>query len=576
MANYYYATARVYITPGAIDGQINNTDLQPIVKNNPVDCYNGWKVWYVIDVYRSTESDFTKWQASTSKGTLLSGTLKKATINLNTSDSNIYAGNGGQFQNVQSHLEISVTRDTTTGGGTVSCTPTISITQNDANSGIDQPVTNIQWLNTGGVVPAIAFTAKVPVPTFPSDTIDAWRKTQYGTNRVIFPIVERFWDQCQNKWLVMIYGSHSGIDTLWYFDQYGQNPTSPISTGVTITSANQKDMNAKQWLALNQAKAGLTCKGDGATSTDPGNPEVNVAPPTDYLRWNPPPHAESRSVPYSIRNAKTFLNASGNPLDAYNVELAANFYTKSNNIVSDSKGYSYLERGRIFQDKNSAAVLNSAATSKPADSATAKQWGFRFMYNPTTISYNTSANNSIDWTLGSKDSAALLSGNQQVTLQIYLNRIVDLGYLSQGKSSGAAAYGRDLSQDEIKGILSRGTEYDLEFLYRCLTGDPITNNPLLNSNFKDTGSADIGYITGVPLWMYLNDNMRYYGSVASLGVNHVIFNTEMVPMLSVVDISFSRYPAQFGNSSDTVKGIYTSTSGANTQKSASGPNGTGG
>jgi len=572
MANYYYATARVYITPGAITGQVNNTDLQPIVKNNPVDCYNGWKVWYVIDVYRSTESDFTKWQASTSKGTLLAGTLKKATINLNTSDPNIYAGNNAQFQNIQSHLEISVTRDTTTGGGTVSCTPTIAITQNDANSGIDQPVTNVQWLNTGGSAPAIAFTAKQPIPTFPSDTVDAWRKTQYGTNTVIFPIVDSFWDQCQNKWLVMIHGSHSGIATLWYFDQYGQNPTAPISSGVTITSANQKSNNDKQWLALNQAKAGLTCQGAGASNSIPGNPNVNVAPPTDSVRWNPPPHSESRSVPYSIRNAKTFLNASGNPLDAYNVELAANFYSISTKATTTSSSgstvYSYLERGRIFQDKNSAAVLNSAATGKPADTASAKQWGFRFMYNPTTISYTTSANNSIDWTLGSKDSAALLAGNQQVTLQLYLNRIVDLGYLSQGKSSGAAAYGRDLSKDEVQGILSRGTEYDLEFLYRCLTGDPLTNNPLLNSQFSSTGSADIGYITGVPLWMYLNDNLRYFGSVASLGVNHMIFNTEMVPMLSVIDVTFSRYPAQFGNSVDTVKGIYTAANGTNTQKTA--------
>ena len=216
-------------------------------------------------------------------------------------------------------------------------------------------------------------------------------------------------------------------------------------------------------------------------------------------------------------------------------------------------------------------MLNQTNTGgKPPGPNESNQWGFRFMYNPTSFSYSTAANNSIDWTLGSKDTAALLAGNQTVQLQLYLNRIVDLNYLNvlYGNSSAKigmnvyqqlspiAAYGRELSPAEIQGLLNRGTEYDLEFLYRCLTGDPQTNNPLLNDSLKKTGSADIGYITGIPLWLYLNDNLRYFGSVSGFEVNHLIFSTEMVPTLSVVTLSFGRYPAQFANDSSTLEAVH--------------------
>jgi hypothetical protein len=56
-------------------------------------------------------------------------------------------------------------------------------------------------------------------------------------------------------------------------------------------------------------------------------------------------------------------------------------------------------------------------------------------------------------------------------------------------------------------------------------------------------TADFGYTTGVPCWLVLNENLRYFGSVASFQVNHVMFDLNMVPMLSTVSITFSRYPA---------------------------------
>lgn len=377
----------------------------------------------------------------------------------------------------------------------------------------------------------------------------------------------------------MVVDSKEGTATLYSSDENARTFTMVLGKKDAFlpqpSQPKKLAWNQKNDAAMKKALDAKACS--GPTSEDPPKTigadfNVEVSPPTDFLRWNPPPHSQSRSIPYSIRTG-FYDTATLNP--EYNtfqgIQNSANFYSQSGfDEVSSKKGYSYLERGRIFQDAESAAVLNSVnTTGKSVGSGKAKQWGFRFMYNPTSLSYGTQANNSIDWTLGSKDTAALLAGNQTVSFQLLLNRVVDLSYLNAlygykseavaaRQPSMAASYGRELDPKEIEGIMNRGTEYDLEFLYRCLAGDPQTNNPLLNEKLRKTGSADIGYITGIPLWLYLNDNMRYFGSVTGVDVNHLIFNTEMVPTLSYVTISFGRYPAQFANDATSLKSVHDS------------------
>jgi hypothetical protein len=130
--------------------------------------------------------------------------------------------------------------------------------------------------------------------------------------------------------------------------------------------------------------------------------------------------------------------------------------------------------------------------------------------------------------------------------------------MAAAKRDETAAYGRPLQEEERYGLLNRGTEYDLEFLYRCLNGDPEENTMLLDENYganighkEYRRSSDIGYITGIPLWMYLGPNLRYFGSVTGLNVTHKIFDLNMVPMLTVVSVDFTRYPAQFNVEGET-------------------------
>jgi hypothetical protein len=300
--------------------------------------------------------------------------------------------------------------------------------------------------------------------------------------------------------------------------------------------------------ARKEVVAALVANCTAATSGNQQSPEapkpdVLTTPPTANLRWNPPTHKLSRSLPFGVKmdsllSASGLVNSAGDEIEKAKVQYFDNMLRKA-------------ERGRIFQDALGASILNTNPDKLDSVSSIKgkKQWGFRFMYNPTSFSYSSSSKNDVDWTLGASDPTILLSGNANVSVELYINRIADMSYLRQllsGEnlplSNMTDVYGRNLVDEEISGLLHRGTEYDIEFLYRVLNGDPL-KNPLLFDPLYDGVTSDFGYTTAVPCWMYLNENLRYYGSVASFQVNHVMFDLHMVPMLSVVSISFARYPA---------------------------------
>jgi hypothetical protein len=283
--------------------------------------------------------------------------------------------------------------------------------------------------------------------------------------------------------------------------------------------------------------------------TETIKPPVEISPPTDKLRWNPPPHRVTSTESFGSRMSSLYTE-----IAAYGGEVIKTDDFKKWAAYSESGRFQKFEKLRIFQDAFGAKSLNRAykKTAKPASGQAGNNqlWGFRATYNPTTFSYSTAANTDVDWTLGAKDPAILLSGNQTVSFDIYLNRIADMSAVNPTTGKGAVAstagmYPRPLEVEEANGIYFRGTEYDLEFLYRVVTGDPEKKNLLLSPAYRNLGgvTADLGYTTAVPCWLYLNEDMRYYGSVASIQVNHVMFDLRMVPMLSVVTLTFARYPA---------------------------------
>lgn len=272
---------------------------------------------------------------------------------------------------------------------------------------------------------------------------------------------------------------------------------------------------------------------------DPGSGDeadlgpISSARPVDITveRTNPPSHYVTRDISLWNKIGEKALKDMGAK------DATTSFNSKQ--LLEDSLNKGRL--GMIQQDLSTAAALNKPANAK-------KPWGFRFTYNPTNFSYTTAMDYNIDWMLAEKDPANYTGGNVQVGFQLYLNRVADMSELDHLRGKGdsySKNYPRTLQSEDIQGILNRGTEYDLEFLYRVLNGDPVeSNNALLTYqvNGKPALTSDFGYITGTPIWLKLNNNLRYKGSIASLSVTHQMFNEYMVPIFSTVDVTMIRYP----------------------------------
>lgn len=292
-------------------------------------------------------------------------------------------------------------------------------------------------------------------------------------------------------------------------------------------------------LELNKIKTD-TC---GAAVDNPNAPDDGITQESSKpvqiasdTRTNPPNHKVTRSVSHwakirsDIEKQGEFKGKRANySINKKDVDL----------LAADASGAGKL--GMIFQDAESAKALN-LDTKLP--------WGFRFIYNPTSINYTTAMDTSIDWMLADKDPANYIGGNVAVGMTLYLNRVADMTELAGNKGVNsdygpAGVYPRALRPEEVQGILHRGTEYDLEFLYRVVNGDPRpSTNSLLTYTVGGNAplTSDFGYITGTPVWLKIHNNLRYKVSIASLTVNHVIFNELMIPMFSTVDIQMIRYP----------------------------------
>lgn len=320
-----------------------------------------------------------------------------------------------------------------------------------------------------------------------------------------------------------------------YLFKDGRNETdfANFLIGVDIVSGtNENELQAAAVKKENYKKAKKELEsvitGANRTGEDPNNVLNNTPIPTselDGVQWNPPPHQITRPPSFY-----TLANIGSNAVIPSTAKSAEILKALSGNIN---------KLGKIYQNKSSAVALNKLGKGvTEANVKTNALWGFRFTYNPTRIAYGSTIDTAIDWMLQPKDPSNFFGGNTVITFDLYLNRIADMNALKKA-SSLKQAYGRDLTPEEKNGILKRGTEYDLEFLYRVVNGAPGETTLVSDTSLK---TSDFGYITGMPTWIQFHDNMRYRGSLSSIQVEHVIFTEQMIPMLSVVKLAFIRYP----------------------------------
>lgn len=286
-------------------------------------------------------------------------------------------------------------------------------------------------------------------------------------------------------------------------------------------------------------------------------------------RYNPPPHKATRSFPptafYGTAEIGTSkLNANGSPKSRVYIMDPVQYYNENKDVNWNLKKIAEVtnrQLGFMYQDAANVNKLKTTSTTKKNKKTYSSSvngtwtmqdlWGFQFTYNPTSISYANSSDPSIDWTgyggtMSEGDASAILFGNGTVSVKLFLNRLYDVGALRstyQKKFLGNGftppkGYPRELTFNEVVGILSRGTEYDLEFLYRVLNGDP-EKSPTMRNGQK---TADFGLIYGMPVWIRFHDNLRYKVVVSTMSVNHVLFTPDMIPVLTEVDLQMTRIP----------------------------------
>jgi len=245
-----------------------------------------------------------------------------------------------------------------------------------------------------------------------------------------------------------------------------------------------------------------------------------------------------RSIYFTTNSLQTNLTSSKNAVPS----AMLNALTDAFKTPNGNRGViqTYSETANHLQKQLSDKQKKAGYDTKP--------YGFRFHYNPTSISM----------TYGSMDklSPELMRDEIQtfnpvtpinvggISFEIYLNRIDDLSLI---KSNGTLVLdGKTFASDtvypevvdpaELKQIYRKGTMYDLEYLFRAIHGGGNDYTSILRGK-----TSDLGWISRAAVEVHLGDGLRFLVSLNNIGVNHVLFNDRMVPMLTVLTIQGSRF-----------------------------------
>jgi hypothetical protein len=272
---------------------------------------------------------------------------------------------------------------------------------------------------------------------------------------------------------------------------YGWTPAKSKKNGATVAAA-------------------ATTKVDGEVVTLVDKPK-STRGGTDV--FNPPPHAFTRGN----RGNEYFIE----PLSLSSVALAK--------APSDALRLGTITLGSKLAQFASQGQLKF---SEP--------WGFRFMYNPTTVGYSSttdpSANAPSYEAMAASGTSLLIPATSTYQLELWLNRIPDMKKGNQN----AKYYGARADLTELQQLWKRGTEYDLDYLYRVLNGDPRT---VLGWGAHQ--SSNLGALFQRRVRLRIGEGFFVEGMINNITVNHLMLTDMMIPTLSQVTINFTQWYQAF-------------------------------
>lgn len=254
-------------------------------------------------------------------------------------------------------------------------------------------------------------------------------------------------------------------------------------------------------------------------------------------------------------NNSSLMSGPGNRKDAkYNW-----IPNKETQAIAGSKGT--VQMSRAFAD-----LAPKPSTGKNGQIVDPQLYGFKFLYNPTTVSmaWGIVEQFSPQFEASGADKASAVSVGlmkSAITFSLMLNRIDDMNFVTsegavgidpnddvEGKDTELIIYPYAPDTEDLKEIYKKGTMHDLEYLFKATGGYSASYKSVLNGK-----TADKGWLNPIPVELHLGDGMRYLVRLSSLDVNHMIFNERMVPVLTTVNLTFTRYfdgPEMYQNTTD--------------------------
>lgn len=310
---------------------------------------------------------------------------------------------------------------------------------------------------------------------------------------------------------------------------------SKLSKLQEIDSLNQQlsevsSTNTQASITATAAKAKTVAVSSSSTLNDANAPKVTL--PSSTLEYNVPSVVDAY---YSTR--ASFLTAAGFSSNRPGRVASAN------ELWAGSKS----SKGMIVAYTPPATAVEYQGNQAPPSSISTggTKYGFQFMYNPSTVSMDYSGMPNVDqgFEISGQDKFVLYGTSitqSTIGFQLLINRMFDMKYYDSNgrlKPGAQRAYaGKVPSLTAQKQIFNMGTMYDVEYLLRTLLGYT------LKSYLRNNQTADMGYLGARPVELHLGKSLRYLGTVTNLKIDHVIFNEQMVPLFTNVQVGFARLP----------------------------------
>lgn len=193
-------------------------------------------------------------------------------------------------------------------------------------------------------------------------------------------------------------------------------------------------------------------------------------------------------------------------------------------------------------------------------------YGFRFLYNPASISFGIgiTPNGVNPGYIYSGKATAMPTGitsNASIGISFPISRVDDLAVIKQtgnqyrlgnggslktnyfdgyrGSLVNGVTKTKGVTEEDIRGIATQGTMYDLNYLFKAaMAKDFVTR-------YRGR-TADVGIVFSFPLVLYLSKDMVYRVRLSNLSYTHKSFTPSMVPMYTEVSLGFERIPDVVG------------------------------